>query len=84
MATPDSGHAFEDDRRLLKTLERVLTIDELDLRGALNAACTLVGEALGADKVDVFLYESQSEALVALGTSDTDTGRRQRQIGMDR
>ena len=86
MTTPDPGpgRAVESDRRLLETLERVLTIDELDVRGALSAACTQVAEALGADKVDIFLYEADGEALVALGTSDTETGRRQRQIGMDR
>jgi DNA-binding CsgD family transcriptional regulator len=84
VTTPDPGRAFEADRRLLETLERVLTIDELDLRGALNAACTQVAEALGADKVDLFLFETAGEALVALGTSDTEVGRRQHQIGMER
>lgn len=84
MATPDPGRALVSDRRLLETLERVLTIDELDLRGALSAACTLAATALGADKVDVFVYEAESEALVALGTSHTEMGRRERQIGMDR
>ena len=84
MATPDFGRAPVTDRRLLETLERVLTIDELDLRGALSAACTLAATALGADKVDVFVYEAESEALVALGTSHTEMGRRERQIGMDR
>ena len=81
--TPDSGRAVEADR-LLETLERVLAIDELDIRGALSAACTHVAEALGTDKVDLFLYEAESEAMVALGTSDTETGHRQHQIGMDR
>jgi DNA-binding CsgD family transcriptional regulator len=82
--TLDSGPPFESDRRRLETLERVLAIDELDLDGALSAACTQVAAALGADKVDVFLYESAGEALVAFGTSATVVGRRQRQIGMDR
>ena len=81
--TPDPGRAFGADR-LLETLQRVLAIDELDLRGALSAACTHVGEALGAEKVDLFLYEAEGEALLALGTSDTETGHRQHQIGMDR
>jgi DNA-binding CsgD family transcriptional regulator len=84
VTTPDPGRAFGTDRRLLETLERVLAIDELDLRGALNAACTQVAEALGAEKVDLFLFEVESEALVALGTSDTEVGRRQHQIGMER
>jgi GAF domain-containing protein len=84
VTTPDPGRAFEADRRLLETLQQVLAIDELDLRGALGTACTQVVEALGADKADLFLYEAESETLVALGTSDTEAGRRQHQIGMDR
>jgi len=81
VTTPDAGRA---DRRLLETLQRVLAIDELDLRGALSAACTQVAETLGADKADIFLFEPKGEALVALGTSDTEVGRRQHQIGMER
>jgi DNA-binding CsgD family transcriptional regulator len=83
VTTPDPGRAGTD-RQLLETLQRVLAIDELDLRGALSAACTQVAETLGADKADVFLFESKGEALVALGTSDTEVGRRQHQIGMER
>ena len=39
---------------------------------------------LRADKVDVFLFEVERESLVAMGTSDTEVGHRQRAIGMDR
>ena len=84
MTTPDPGRAPGDDRRLLETLQRVLAIQELDLRGALTQACNLIAEALRADKVDVFLYVAESESLVALGTSATDVGRRQHRIGMER
>jgi DNA-binding CsgD family transcriptional regulator len=80
---PDHSSGFGADR-LLETLERVLAIDELDLRGALSGACTHVAEALGADKVDLFIYEAESEVMVALGTSDTETGHRQHRIGMHR
>jgi GAF domain-containing protein len=83
VTTPDAGRAGSD-RRLLETLQRVLAIDELDLRGALSAACTQVAETLSAEKSDVFLFEPKGEALVALGTSDTEIGRRQHQIGMER
>jgi GAF domain-containing protein len=82
--TSNPGDGFEADHRLLETLQRILAIDELDLRGALSAACTQVSEVLEADKVDIFLYQVEGEVLVALGTSDTETGRRQHQIGMDR
>jgi GAF domain-containing protein len=84
MTTPDAGRAFQADHRLLETLQRVLTIQSPDLRGALTEACDLITEPLGAEKVDVFLYEAQNETLVALGTSTTAVGMRQHQIGMDR
>ncbi len=84
MTMPDAGRAFEADRRLLETLQRVLTIQSPDLRGALIEACDLITEPLRADKVDVFLYGAQNETLVALGTSTTEVGVRQHQIGMDR
>jgi GAF domain-containing protein len=61
-----------------------LTIQSPDLRGALTEACDLITEPLGAEKVDVFLYDAQNETLVALGTSTTAVGIRQHQIGMDR
>jgi DNA-binding CsgD family transcriptional regulator len=50
----------------------------------LDEACTLVGAALRADKVDVFLYEDASHSLVAMGTSATLLGQRQRAIGLNR
>ena len=85
MTTPDrAGRASGDDRRLLETLQRVLAIQELDLRGALTQACNQIAEALRADKADIFLYVAEGETLVALGTSATDVGRHQHRIGMDR
>jgi len=50
----------------------------------LNEASTLVGVALRADKVDVFLYDAKSQSLVAMGTSATPMGRRQHAIGLNR
>jgi DNA-binding NarL/FixJ family response regulator len=41
-------------------------------------------EAVGADKIDVFLYEPNSATLVAMGTSDTPVARRQKELGLDR
>ena len=43
-----------------------------------------MAEVLGADKVDVFLYQAESDSLVAMGTSDTPMGRRQYQLGLHR
>jgi signal transduction histidine kinase len=70
--------------RLLPTLERLLAIDETDLHRALDQACHMVAEALGADKVDAALYDAASDSLVAVGTSHTPMGRKQHAIGMNR
>jgi two-component system, OmpR family, sensor kinase len=70
--------------RLLCTLEQLLAIDATVLESALQQAAQVVCEVLGADKVDVFIYEQATESLVARGTSDTPMGRRQHEIGMDR
>ena len=43
-----------------------------------------MADAVGADKVDVFLYEAESDSLVALGTSDTPMGRQQLALGLDK
>ena len=70
--------------RLLPTLERLLAIDETDLHKALDQACHMVAEALGADKVDAALYDATTDSLVAAGTSHTPMGRKQHAIGMNR
>ena len=74
----------DDSDRLLETLQRLLSIRSADLRPALDEASTLVNEALRSDKLDIFLYESASHSLVAMGTSDTPTGRLQHQFGLNR
>src|SRR3712207_9434162 len=53
-------------------------------RPALTEAASLVSGVLGADKVDVFLYQADIDSLVAIGTSDTPMGRRQHELGLDR
>lgn len=70
--------------RLLTLLERLLAIEATDLESALTAAADVVAQALGADKTDCFLLDSPRDTLVAVGTSRTAMGRRQRAIGMDR
>src|SRR5918998_6980900 len=83
----DVQHAVSvgpNTNRLLATLEQLLAIDETDLHGALNRACHMVAEALGADKVDAVLYDAATESLVAAGTSHTPMGRKQHAIGLDR
>ena len=70
--------------RLLSTLERLLELEAIQLRPALDRASRLVCDALGADKVDVLHYEAATGSLVATGTSDAPMGRRQHAVGLDR
>src|SRR3954447_22750906 len=83
MATDSTAHVGGDDR-LLETLQRLLVIPSPELRPTLDQASTLISEVLGADKVDVFLYEADTDTLVAMGTSDTPMGRRQHELGLNR
>ncbi len=70
--------------RLLTTLEGLLELPATDVTATLNQATSLIAEVFAADKVDVFFHDWASETLVALGTSDTPMGRKQKAIGMDR
>jgi two-component system OmpR family sensor kinase len=79
------GNAAEHRQdRLLTTLERLLEIEATQVHAALDQASQMVAEALGADKVDAFLYDPAIDSLVAMGTSDTPTGHKEKAIGMDR
>lgn len=69
---------------LLYALERLLEVDGTDMRTVFNHTCTVLGEALGAEKVDIFILERAAETLVAVGTSLTPMGRRQHELGLDR
>ena len=80
----DQDQTNHRNDRLLTTLEQLLAIEATELKSALDQASQLVADVLGADKVDVFLYEAASESLVAMGTSATPMGRRQHQIGLNR
>ena len=84
MMTSDLNHGSVGNDRLLKTLQQLLSIQSPELRPALNQASSLVAEAFGADKVDVFLHEPESDTLVAMGTSDTEMGREQHRAGLNR
>jgi DNA-binding CsgD family transcriptional regulator len=76
--------SFETDARFLESLQRLLRIQSPELRPALTEASTLINEVLGAEKVDVFLYDPRTDSLVAMGTSDTPMGHRQHELGLDR
>jgi two-component system OmpR family sensor kinase len=68
---------------LLTTLELLLAIDSTDVQSALSQAAQLIGEALYAEKVDVFIYHLADHTLVALGTSDTPMSQHEKALGLD-
>jgi len=75
-----------DDRRergLLELLQRLLDLPALDVASALTSAATYVADWLPCDKVDVFLLDPARSSLVALGTSQTPLGARQKELGLD-
>jgi two-component system, OmpR family, sensor kinase len=69
---------------LLWTLERLLQIPATELGSALDQAATLVGEALGAEKVDAWLRDPAIEVLSVIGINDSPMSRRERELGLDR
>ncbi|WP_437898579.1 ATP-binding protein [Sorangium sp. So ce124] len=75
--------ASSKEGRLISTLERLLELPAANLRQSLNQASDLLVDALGADKIDIFLFEASRNTLCALGTSKTPMGRLQRSIGLD-
>jgi signal transduction histidine kinase len=82
-----SSHEEQRSQRegqLLRTLESLLEIEAVQLESALQQMAHLVVETFQAEKVDIFLYNEAVNTLVALGTSDTPLGRRERALGLDR
>jgi two-component system, OmpR family, sensor kinase len=75
---------LSSSERQLVALERLLQIGATELRPALDQCSLITAEVLGADKSDVFLYDADSDSLVAMGTSDTPMGQEQRRAGLDR
>ncbi|HET9979698.1 MAG TPA: GAF domain-containing sensor histidine kinase [Ktedonobacterales bacterium] len=74
----------EVESRLLRTLEHLLQLDATDLTGTLNAVAQLVGEAVSAEKVDLFLYHPENHTLQVAGISATLMSRREVELGLDR
>lgn len=72
------------EQALHYTLQRLLAVEAVDLRDALNQTSDQMAQAMGADKVDAFMYDPATASLVAAGTSNTPMGRRQHQAGLDR
>jgi two-component system OmpR family sensor kinase len=78
------GTGEGQDARLLRTIEGLMALDAIGLDDAMARAAQQISEVLNADKVDVFLHDATTEALVAVGTSDTPMGRREQELGLDR
>ena len=76
--------ADAQEARRARMLEELLAVDAVGLDGAMAQAAQRLAEVLGADKVDVLLYDEATEALVAIGTSQTPMGRREHELGLDR
>lgn len=70
--------------RLLTTLQRLLELSTTEMAETLYKTSQLVTQALGAEKVDVFLYDPESRSLVAVGTSATPMGNKEKALGLDR
>jgi signal transduction histidine kinase len=79
---PESGGERRD--RLLHTLQSLLALPAAELKPTLDKASLIISELLRADKVDVFLLEHATQTLVAVGTSNTPMGRKQKALGLDR
>jgi GAF domain-containing protein len=69
--------------RLFGTLERLLQIPATDLADALKQAAQVMTEALGAGKVDAFLYDAERSELVAVGVSSTPMARHEQALSLD-
>ncbi|HET7609340.1 MAG TPA: GAF domain-containing sensor histidine kinase [Gammaproteobacteria bacterium] len=68
---------------LLETLQRLLEIPAADLKVALTQACDAIAAAVNADKVDAFIYQPESDCLVAVGSSTQPLSAKQRRHGLD-
>jgi DNA-binding NarL/FixJ family response regulator len=69
---------------LLRTLQRLLALEAVQVEPAMQHAAQELANVLAADKIDVFVHDPQADALVAVATSDTPMGRRQHKLGLDR
>ncbi len=72
------------ESRLLRTLERLLRLDVTNLTQTLNAAAQMIGEAVSAEKIDLFLYHPENHTLQVAGISATPMSQRQVELGLDR
>lgn len=72
-----------NQERLLTTLQTLLEAPAGDLKTALTHAADAIAEAMGADKVDTFVYDDTRDSLVAIGTSNQPLSNLQKSLGLD-
>lgn len=84
MNTHESQYTDSRPDRLLTTLESLLAIEAIQVEPALHQAAQLIGEALSAEKVDVFFHEPATHSLLALGTNVSPMSRQQKAMSLDR
>jgi signal transduction histidine kinase len=75
--------APDEDRRTLVTLEQLLELPAADLKTALTHVADVIAQAVGADKVDVFLYDVARDSMVAVASSNQPLSAQQRKHGLD-
>lgn len=69
---------------LLYALEGFLALPGLTLDSVLPGACDVAARAMGADIVDLYLYDEASQQLVSSGCSTTPLAREVRELGLNR
>jgi two-component system OmpR family sensor kinase len=70
-------------QRQLDLLREILHFGGASLRSTLTHVADLVAAAVGAEKVDAFLYDAARDSLVAVGSSTQPLSMLQRQLGLD-
>jgi two-component system OmpR family sensor kinase len=83
MASEQSLRTSQPDRLLL-TLQHLLGLSAANVTETMQQVAQRVTQALGADKLDVFVYNPDSKSLIAVETSETPMGRQEKAIGLDR
>ena len=83
MSTENHAETPKPNRMLL-ALQRLLALSATDVATILHQTAQIVAQALGAEKVDVFLYDPATVSLIAYGTSLTPLGHKEKAIGLDR
>ena len=71
-----------DQNRLLSTLEQLLLIDVTDLTSAMNEATIFWSAPSPQTKLIPSIYDPSTSTLIAVGTSHTEMGKRQHELGL--